>query len=207
MGEGVGWATRGITEGVERCDCRGAHHHSLSRLGSADVNNIVIVFPAFVYGLSPSSSSTRSRISVTVRDCVATVKELKADFNISQDTNIAGYVHANDLADICARHSWTRRKTQLARIPDFVDLWRTISRAATISHLPSACAGDCPGSEGKCSSLLTDEIRHIGIDSDPFDRKIVEKRTARAHGYGTNAQCRSERRQKPCLIGYQANEP
>jgi nucleoside-diphosphate-sugar epimerase len=170
----------------------------LVRDGSANVN-VAIVSPTVVYGVS---TSTENQVPITIRDIIATAKELSAGFTMAQGRNILGYVHVNDLAGIYVRlfadaikgagsydaQFWGPQAYYFANGEEF-------TFAAYMEALVKILKGK--------GVVSTDEIKEIGIKSDAEELKLVNK-TALIHGYGANVRCRSERAET--LLGWEPKE-
>ncbi|KAF2685875.1 NAD(P)-binding protein, partial [Lentithecium fluviatile CBS 122367] len=159
--------------------------------------NVAIVSPTVVYGLS---DSTENQVPITIRDIVATTKEISAGFTLAQGKNILGYVHVHDLADIYVRLfadavKGARRSDQRLWGPHayYFANGEELSFAAYMEALVKVLQDK--------KILFTDVVKEIGAANDVTDWECVGK-TAMVHGYGANVRCRSERAQT--LLGWKA---
>ena len=157
--------------------------------------NVAIVSPVVVYGLS---KSTENQIPITVRDIVATARELSAGFTVSQGSNVLSYIHVNDLADIYVRlladavagagnskqHLWGPQAYYFASDEEltFSEYMEALVKVLKTKGL-----------------IATEAIKQIGVDSDASELEVVN-RTARAHACGANIRCRSQRAET--LLGW-----
>jgi nucleoside-diphosphate-sugar epimerase len=167
---------------------------------SSSTVNISIVSPTVVYGLS---SSTENPVPITVRDIVATVKQISMGFVLGQGKNILGYIHVDDLADIYVRLVADAVKGSAQHD---LRLWGPQAYYfATGEEMPFATYMKAlVGVLQRRGVLRTNVITDVREASDPAEREVVNK-IAAIHGCGLNVRCRSERAES--LLMWKAKGP
>ncbi|KAH6866268.1 hypothetical protein B0T10DRAFT_524624 [Thelonectria olida] len=179
----------------------GRYHQAADQLvrhGASNVN-VALVSPTVVYG---RSVSTENQVPITIRDIVATARELSAGFTINRGANFLPYVHVDDLADIYARlfaHA-TKEAASDARIWGPHAYYFATSEELSFAKYMEAIVKVLKEKE----VIPTDTIKRIGPESQDSDREIVNK-TAQIHGYGTNLRVRSSRAET--LLGWKSKQP
>lgn len=179
----------------------GRYHQAADQLvrdGAANVN-AALVSPTVVYGCSVS---TENQIPITIRDIVATARELSAGFTITQGKNFLPFVHVDDLADIYVRLFADAAKEAAfdARLWGPHAYYFATSEELSFAEYMEAIVKVLRGK----NVISVDVIKRIGPESNLSDQEIVNK-TAAIHGYGTNLRVRSSRAET--LLGWRSKQP
>jgi nucleoside-diphosphate-sugar epimerase len=150
--------------------------------------NVAIVSPTVVYGLSRSLGK---KVPITVRDIVATVKQLSMGFTWGDGKNILGYIHVDDLAGIYVRlvadaiDKSAQREYQLWGPQAY---YFATGEEMTFTTYMEALVNILR----KNFILGSEVIRDFSVMGNTVEREMVDK-IAAVHGCGMSVRCRSER--------------
>jgi nucleoside-diphosphate-sugar epimerase len=148
--------------------------------------NVSIVSPTVVYGLSVGQ-----RVPITVRDIVATVKQLSMGFTMGDGRNIMGYIHVDDLADIYVRLVADAIKEPAERDSR---LWgQQAYYFATGEEMSFAAYMKSLVELLKMKSMIKSKVvKDFRVVGSAEEQELVAN-VAETHGCGMSVRCRSER--------------